>query len=43
MSGNCGAVGGNQAEYGAADQTENAGADGGEKRLSQWLLQFCKV
>ena len=38
-----GAVGGDQAEDGAADETEDAGADGGQKRLSQWLLQSCKV
>jgi hypothetical protein len=43
MTGDRGAVGRYQAEYGAADETEDAGADGSEKRLSQWLLQFCKV
>jgi hypothetical protein len=43
MSGNRGAVGGDQAEYGAADEAEDAGTDGGEKRLSQWLLLSCKV
>jgi hypothetical protein len=43
VAGNRGAVGGYQAEYGAADETENAGGDGGQKRLSQWLLQSCKA
>jgi hypothetical protein len=43
VPGNSGAVGGDQTEDGAADETEDAGANGSQKGLSQWLLQCCKV
>jgi hypothetical protein len=43
MAGDRGPIGSYQAEYRAANESEDSGADRGEKRLSQGLLQYCKV